>query len=160
MNVIVTPPTLAGYTEFIRNSMQIDDTILPDDSYWIPFSFELSIAIVNRWFACFAPPVYVVAVYNLAADYLINYATDVPGGTTYGDPPLLYFANARRTYNTLGFVSGVINSASDEGTSESMTVSEATSNFTLADIQNLKTPWGRQYLMLAQQFGDSAWGIS
>ena len=162
MGVIQTPPTLAGFTDFVRNSMGIGTGPLPDGSYWFGFCFELACLIVNRWFACFAPPIYTVAVYNLAADYLINYAVDQPAPPqpTFGDPPLPYFANLRRQYNTLGFVSGVINSASDEGTSESMTVQTAAEGFTLADIQNLKTPWGRTYLQFAQQFGPAAWGIS
>ena len=33
-------------------------------------------------------------------------------------------------------------------------------NFTIKDINNLKTFWGQQYLALAQSYGPSTWGIS
>ncbi len=41
-----------------------------------------------------------------------------------------------------------------------MVVQEAAKNFTLANLQNLKTPWGRTYLGFAQAYGPSIIGLS
>jgi hypothetical protein len=56
-------------------------------------------------------------------------------------------------------VAGVIGSSADETTSESLVVPEAMKNLTLQNLQNLKTPYGRQYLYFAQAFGTN-WGLS
>jgi hypothetical protein len=36
---------------------------------------------------------------------------------------------------------------------------EAMKTFTLANLQNLKTPWGREYLAIAQRAG-TTWGLT
>ena len=71
-----------------------------------------------------------------------------------------FFSDLRKKMNIDGFVSGVISSSGDEGTNQSMVVQEAAKQFTLKDLQNLKTPWGRTYLGLAQSFGPTTWGLS
>jgi hypothetical protein len=82
---------------------------------------------------------------------LINFATDQSGQT--------FFATARTNYGINSFVAGVIGSSADETTSESLVVPEAMKNLTLQNLQNLKTPYGRQYLYFAQAFGTN-WGLS
>lgn len=160
-------PTLAGFLAFVRNAMVISASILPDDSLWISIAFANALAIVNPQLRIVAIPaidaagaalngggytVYSWAVYNLAADNLINYAQDQRGRR--------YFKKLRKELNILGFVSGVVQASADDTTSVSMVVQEAAKNFTLGNLQNLKTPYGRQYLSLAQSYGPSAWGIS
>lgn len=155
-------PTLAGFIAFIRTVMGIDATVLPDNSPVIPMALSVALAIVNPALcaAGYTPGVpgtvpvsiYVLAVYNLAGDNVINYASDVA--------PSTYFAELRTSFNTNAFVSGVIQSAGDEGTNESMVVQEAAKNFTLANLQNLKTPWGRTYLGFAQAYGPTIIGLS
>ena len=71
-----------------------------------------------------------------------------------------FFAYNRAQYNMLGFVSGVIQAAADEVTSESMLVPDALKGLTLANLQQLKDPWGRNYLQWAQDYGPAAWGVS
>lgn len=158
---VPTRPTLAGFTGFIRTIMGIDATILPDDSPFIPFAYAVSLEIVNVQINIVSCLMYTLAVYNLGGDNIINYADDLPDAAPYpgSQPPLPYFAYMRSKWNINGFVSGVIQSASDEGTSESMVVQEAAKNFTLSDVQNLKTPYGRQYLAIAQRTG-TIWGLS
>lgn len=168
----MTVPTLAGFVEFVRNIMGINTTVLPDDSLTIPLAYQVAVAIVNPALrgvgipaagAAAASTVYALAVYNLAGDNLINYAQDLPGAALVegsGDPGQPYFAWLRKQWNVFGFVSGVISSSSDDGTSNSMVVQEAAKNFTLSDLQNLKTPYGRTYLSLAQAYGPSTWGLS
>jgi hypothetical protein len=57
------------------------------------------------------------------------------------------------------FAFGMITSAADQGTAESMYIPEAIKGMTLMDLQLAKSPWGRKYLMIAGQWG-SIWGIT
>lgn len=143
--------------------MGIDISVLPDNSPVIPMALSVALAIVNPALRAvgYLPGVagtvpvsiYTLAVYNLGGDNIVNYAPDI------GSPPptykdnLPFFAYMRAQFNTNAFVSGVISSANDESTGESMVVMEAAKNFTLANLQQLKTPWGRQYLAFAQSYG-------
>jgi hypothetical protein len=145
-------PTEAGFVEFIRNIMRINTTVLPDNSETIPFVYEFSLATVNRALACIPAPFYKVAVYNLGGDLLVNFAQDQDGST--------YFADLREKFHTFDFVAGVIQSAADESTSDALLVPDFLKNLTLSDLQNLKTPWGRIYLSIAQKYGPSIWGLS
>lgn len=154
-------PTLAGFISFIRNVMGISTVYLPDNSPVIPMALSVALAIVNPALNAvgYAPgiagtvgvSIYTLAVYNLAGDNVVNYAPDQTDQT--------FFQDLRTKMNINAFVSGVIQSASDESTSESMVVQEAAKDFTLANLQQLKTPWGRQYLAFAQSYG-SLVGIS
>lgn len=158
-------PTLAGFIEFIRNVMGINTTVLPDNSAVIPMALSVSLAIVNPDLAIagYTPGVagtipvniYTLAVYNLGGDNIINFAPDVAAA-----PNDTYFADLRTKFNTYAFVSGVIQSSNDESTGNSMIVQEAAKNFTLANLQNLKTPWGRAYLAYAQSYGPSIVGLT
>lgn len=155
-------PTLAGFMDFIRNVMAIDTAVLPDNSPVIPFAMSVALAIVNPAFMCVPPGpfvegvpranIYNLMVYNLSASNLLAYAQDQVGET--------YFADLREELDTNGFVSGVIQSSFDDGTGNSMVVMEAAKNFTLANLQQLKDPWGRTYLGFAQSYGPSVVGIT
>lgn len=160
-------PSLAGFLAFVRTTMNINTKILPDNSPFITLALAVALAVVNPDLAGVALPatdaagvtissgtqtVYVIAVYNLAADNLINFAIDQPG--------FRYFQNLRKKLNVNGFVSGVVQSSADESTSVSVVVQDAAKNFTLANLQNLKTPYGRAYLALAQSFGPTTWGLT
>jgi hypothetical protein len=164
----VNPPTLAGFLSFIRNVMGISTTVLPDASSVITMAFNVAIAIVNINLQIIpvgpqpGDTIYSLAVYNLAGSNLLNYAQDLPGAAVVpgsGDPGLPYFEYTRQKYNINGFVSGVVQSSSDEGTSVSMVVQEAAQTFTLQDLQQLKDPYGRRFLSFAQQAG-TLWGIN
>lgn len=157
----MTGPTQAGFNNFVRTSMGINNTVLPDNSPFLVWAFEVAIELVNRRIAQASTIMYIRAVYNLAADNLINYAQDTADAPPVvgSKPPLPFFANTRARLNINSFVTGVISSTSDEGTSESMVVPEAVRSFTIADLQNLKTPWGRAYIGIAQSVG-SDWGLS
>lgn len=154
--------TLAGYLDFIRNYMQIPTSALPDSSPAVLMTLAISEEVVNPALRAVASPcystlgydgpnIYELCVYNLGGDNLINFAPDVPGGT--------YFAKLRAQYGCNSFVAGVISSSADEGTSESLTVPDALKGLTLANLQNLRTPYGRTYLAFAMQYG-TLWGIS
>lgn len=160
-------PTLADFNSFIKDVMKVPPAALPANSPWPGMAFAIALSIVNTSLQAVAIPqfdaagaqlntggfsIYSQAVYYLAADTLLNITPDVPG--------FRYFASQRRKFNLVGFVSGVVQSSNDETTGVSMVVQEAAKAFTIKDIQNLKTPYGRMYLQLAQSFGPATWGIT
>lgn len=166
--------TLAGFLAFVRDQVAITEADLPSASPSIQFALDLAVATVNEALACVpigtqpGLTVYDVAVYNLAADNLINYARDTSAAlaaaeaktAAAGKPVLPFFAALRSKWGIDAFRAGVVNSTSDNSTSTSLTVPEALARLTLADLQNLKTPYGRTYLQLAQAYGPSIWGLS
>ena len=142
-------PTLSGYVSFIRNIMGINTTILPDNIPTIEFSYNFAINICTDLLSII-PQIpgqflYITAVYNLAGDTLLTYGIDQTGQT--------FFKQAQQKYQLNTFVSGVVTFAGDEGTQTSLTVPEAMKNLTIGNLQNLKTPYGRTYLQIAQDFG-------
>lgn len=160
-------PTLAGFQAFIYDIMKVPPKALPSTSPFIKYAFANALAIVNPALRKVCIPqkdaagvslntggwtIYAEAVYNLSADLLINYAPDQPGFS--------YFTKLRRKLNITGFVSGIVQASSDESTSVSLVVQEAAKAFTLKDVQNLKTPYGRAYLGLAQSYGPTTWGLT
>lgn len=163
-------PTLAGYLEFLRDVVGITVANLPDNSPFIEASYDIALQTVNTSLATLVlpksskalPTMYALAVYNLATDRLINFAPDQPNADPMpgSNPPQKFFAYARKEYNVYGFVSGAVQSTNDNGTGGSFVVPEQLNQLTLADLQNLKTPWGRAYLGIAQSYGPSIWGVT
>jgi hypothetical protein len=148
-------PTVAGFLIFIRNQMGIAAQILPDSDPGITVAYNVACEIVNRAIAKVSCQIYALAVYNLAAANLIEFAQDQPNAApiAQSDPPLPYFAYYRNLWKINSFVSGVVAAAGDDSTSNSMVTMEAFKTLTMADLQYLKTPWGRQYLSFAQRYG-------
>lgn len=140
----------AGFLVFIR-AAGITTAQLPDASPDIDAALALSLAIVYEGIQIASTLMYENAVYNLGLSNLIEFATDQTGQT--------FFKDQRGIYNIDGFVPGVISSSSDEGTSQSLLNPEFLKNLMLSDLQYLKTPWGRQYLSIAQRIG-TVWGVS
>lgn len=153
---------MAGFVDFVRNDMGITAQQLPDGSAWFTYAFCVAEQIVNRTIQQASPLLYQVAVYNLAGSNLLNYAQDPSGAPTVpgSEPPMKFFAYTRSQYNMLGFVSGVIQAAADETTSESMVVPESFKNWTMANLQQAKDPYGRAYLAIAGDYGDAPWGLA
>ena len=166
---MTTPqPTLAGFLAFLANEkIPTPPSDLPPTSPYPAWAFARALAIVNPALRAICIPqqdaagvalntggwtIYAVCVYNLATDLLINIAPDQPGFT--------FFKRLRKKLNITGFVSGVVQGSSDESTSVSLVVQDAAKNFTLKDLQNLKTSYGRTYLELAQSAGPETWGIT
>jgi hypothetical protein len=102
---------------------------------------------VNQDIEMVMPQFYTVAVYNLGASFLVNYGTES------------VFAEFREKLKLNDFKAGVITGARDNATSAQRLVPDFFKDLSLADLQMLKDPWGRRYLMIAQQFG-SLWGLS
>lgn len=144
-------PTLAGFIQFIRNVMGISTADLPDSALSITYAYYVAVDIVDVDIAIASSRIYTIMVYNLAADNLINYAQDQPG--------LTYFANLRTSLKITNFVPGIVQSASDAGTSDSLMVPDFFKTLTLQNLQNLKTTYGRTYLQYAQSYG-TLWGMT
>jgi len=144
-------PTLAGFTSWIYSAMGITTADLPTNSPWIGYAYNDALDIVNLFINRVSPLQYTLAVYNLGGDNLINYAQDVP--------PSTFFYDTRRAMNITAFVPGVVSNTSDQGTGAGILNTEAMKTFTLANLQNLKTVWGRAYLAIAQRTG-TVWGVA
>lgn len=141
------PTSLSGFIGFVRSDMGITAEQVPDDSQSLSLAYGGAVEWVNRDIAIVMPSLYAVAVYNLAASFLINYGTEN------------VFSGLREKLKLNNFVSGVISASSDNSTSSQRLVPDFFKDLSLADLQMLQDPWGRRYLMIAQQFG-SLWGGS
>lgn len=141
------PTSLSGFIGFVRSDMGITAEQVPDDSQSLSLAYGGAVEWVNRDIAIVMPSLYAVAVYNLAASFLINYGIEN------------VFSALREKLNLNNFVAGVISASSDNSTSSQRLVPDFFKDLSLADLQMLQDPWGRRYLMIAQQFG-SLWGLS
>lgn len=144
-------PTLAGFQDFVTNVMQVPVAALPVGSAVIGYSFNVASSIALRQMQCIDPFLYEMAVYNLSASILIQYASDQPGQT--------FFADYRSNRGIGTFTPGVIQSSADNGTSQSWMIPDYMKKLSLADLQNLKNPYGLAYLQIAQSYG-AIWGLS
>lgn len=149
---IVPPPTLAGFTDFVRTQMVIGSDELPDNSDAISTAFQISIEIANLLMNCVSPVIYTLMVYNLAGATLIETAPDVHPPVIFQDD-LTYFEYLRKKFGLTSFVAGTISASSDEGTSMSLNVPENLKYLTLADLALTRTPYGRIYLQYAEKYG-------
>jgi hypothetical protein len=152
----IAPPTLEGYINWVRQIMGVPVVVLADDSIYLEMSYDIAYEIVNRYIWAVNPGIFTVAVYNLAGDYLVNIAQDDP---TLQPPDNTYWTDLRQSMQINSFIPGLINQASDQGTSAGMQLLASMENLTIGDLQNLKTPWGRVYLGIAQSVG-SMWGLT
>jgi hypothetical protein len=165
MSGIDTIPTEDGFNTWVFSFMGVPEGVLPgyDNSVdpivyntYINYAFEISNETVNLYLNCASPILYTQAVYNLGGDVLVNMAQDDPNLP----PPLnTYWTDLRQSLGLNNLFPGIINAANDIDTSAASLIPLGLQNLTLADLQNLKTPWGRQYLMIAQSAG-SMWGLT
>ena len=151
-------PTLAGFLAFIRSVMGIDPIYLPDDAPINQIALNVALGIVNRALrsvpagALNQPPPYVWAVYNLAGSTLINFAQDQAGRT--------FFRDKRAELGVNKFQAGVVSTSSDVSTSTGLATPEFMMKLTMRDLQTLKDPYGREYMMIAQAYGPTIVALS
>jgi hypothetical protein len=163
MSGFVNPasPNITDYTTFVYGTPQaptglpIPTSALPTNSPYLGYSFNVAMDIVYPLMGCISALLYCLAVYNLGLDRLINFCPDQVGQT--------YFATLRagapNGYGIYSFVPGVVTAASDESTASTITAPDFMKNLTLSNLQNLKTPFGIQYLSIMQDTG-TLWGVS
>jgi hypothetical protein len=169
------PPNIADYATFLAGNVGVPASYLAmignivvgsDGSYVIDSSgdqvvsnpsssqYEISLTIAINLVNCQLQVdfnIYVLCVYNLAADRLVNFGMDVRGQT--------FFKDLRTELNILSQSSGIVSSTFDNGSGMSYLNPDFMKNLTLMDIQSLKSPWGRAYIGYAQSVG-SNWGAS
>lgn len=232
-------PDVANYMVFLRSSAGISPAYLPDGAPIIQHSLDQGLNFTNESLGIVGSrpgswSVYELAVYNLAAHLLIEYASDasyaisaiswsagrvtattsaphliqpgdrlvlagvsplgysgsvqsgvrqayiiadaVPDSTHFSYPlaanpgaaTLLpgaaateqFFTMARRGYKINSFAPGIVSSANDLSTGVGLVVPDFMRNLTLQNLQLVKTPFGRAYLEIAQQYGPTAWGLA
>jgi hypothetical protein len=152
-------PTPAGFLDFVRTQMGVSTAVLPDSSIYLALAFNVAIEIVNINLQPASPTLYTLAVYNLAASNLLNFAQDVPQTPPVVPPALGYFAKIRKTLGINSGSLGVITSASDEGTSGSLMLPDFVKALSISDLAYIRDPYGLQYLAIAQRYG-SVWGLN
>lgn len=153
--VTPTQPNISDYTLFLQG-IGMNTTVLPTNSPYIGYAFNQASTIVNPYGQCVTVPTgvtnvsYTLAVYNCAAHIQIKITPDQTGQN--------FFQTLRGPgpggYNLVGFLPGVVTASSDEGTSQTLVVSEAFKNLTLRDLGYMATPYGRSYLEYAQDYGE------
>lgn len=84
-----------------------------------------------------------------------------PGASTSpGLFNLVFFSQLRQQFNLLGFVAGVVQTSTDQGTSTTLAVPDFFKNLTLDDLDFIKTPWGRAYKAYEQKAGPTVIGLT
>jgi hypothetical protein len=165
--------TLTGFQWFIQNVMGISQDNLPPTTPVVAFAFNVALGVVNPYLALATIPnttsanysqtMYDLAVYNLAGDLVINYAADAPDAPIYNTRPdgtqFTFFDYLRFKWGIGNFQAGVVGNTSDVTTSVGLEVIDAARTFTMGNLGNLKTPYGRTYMSIAQSYG-TLWGIS
>ncbi|WP_237929972.1 hypothetical protein [Buttiauxella sp. S19-1] len=145
-------PTFEGYLAFVRGVMGVPDTAISDDSPTLKCCYNAALEIVNVGMGlCQLPTIYTATVYNAGASLLLNHAIDIP--------PSTYFADIRKQLGLGKPVNGLVNAASDQGTAGSITIGEAMSNLTLADLMMMQDPYGRQVVAVLMEMGP-IWGYT
>lgn len=153
-------PTLAGFIAWAQTAMGITTTMLPASSPFFGYAYNVAIALVNQQLAA-VPPLYMLAVYNLAGSNLLNWAQDPTPITPYpnASSTVGFFTYTRQQLGLGNLSLGLLTSSSDEGTSAGYQIPAAMQNLSLADLQLLKDPYGRAYLAMAQKAG-TLWGLT
>lgn len=151
MTTPITAPTLEGFIAWTRSVMGLSTIVIPDDSPGYVYAYQVALDLIPTQLSVGSDAIYALTVYNCGGSLLLQFQQDIPGQT--------FFADARKAYNMNSFVAGVISSASDEGTSESLIVGKGLQNLQLMDLQRLKDPYGRQAWAYLQTIG-TLWGLS
>lgn len=118
-------------------------------------SLMVALELVNKAINHGSSRLYTLAVYNLATDRLLNFAPDRSLPT-----PQSYFKQQRENLKIENFTPGVVSHAGDDNTSAGLLNPEQMKFLTLNDLQMLKTPYGRQYISIAQAYGNQPWGLT
>lgn len=87
-------------------------------------------------------------------------ASDPGAATAPGTYSVSFFADLRKQWNINAITTGVVTSTFDEGTGTTVLNPEQMKAFTQADLQTMKTPYGRAYIAFAQKYGQTLWGLS
>lgn len=87
-------------------------------------------------------------------------ASDPGAETVPGTYSANFFASLRARWNVNAITTGLVSASNDESTGMSVLNPEQMKEFTLANLQQMKTPYGRAYLAFAQSYGQTLWGLT
>jgi len=118
----------------------------------VSWAFDYAVNRVMTGGSSMPGSVYTLAVYNLGMHQLLKIGQDIT--------PSTFFSGARQQYGITSFVGGVISATADQNSSNAIAVPEAFKNLGFSNLDALKTPWGREYLAYAQEYGPYVVGVS
>lgn len=145
-------PTFDGFLKFVRDVMKVPDSAISDADPILVYCYEYAKEFIPKHLGLETlPHIFVDAIYSCSASYLINYAQDTPPDT--------YWTDIRKSLGIGSPSYGIINSASDQGTSGSVTISQALSNLSIADLMLMKDPYGRKVVAILMEMGP-LWGLT
>ena len=147
----ITSPSLIGFIAWTRAVMGIPTTAISDSDPGYAYAYQVALDLVPYDFQSYSPDIYTLTVYNFGGSNLLQWQQDIRGQT--------FFTDARASYGMNGFVAGVINSAADSSTSESLAVGHGLQNLDLISLQAIKNPYGRQAVAFLQSLG-TLWGLT
>lgn len=152
-------PTFAGFQWFVAHIMAVPSGSIPDSS-WLQVAYDEAVNLAYYGLQSVpsqstTPSIYAFAVYNLGCALLLEFAPDDPNAT----PPGTFWTNLRQSLGITNATYGMVNSAADQGTSESMYIPDVIKGMTLFDLQLMKSPWGRTFLMISGEWG-TIWGLT
>ena len=143
-------PNIADFTTFCQNQGIVAPYTATGSEYfqWA-FDWAMSEALTcpqmpgNR---------YVLAVYHFGADRFIRLAQDDGQGQ--------FYQAQRASFGVLDFRPGVVMASGDGPTSQTLVVPDWYREIPMFAQEMLKTPWGREYIAYAQQYGPYVIGVS
>jgi hypothetical protein len=148
-------PTIEGFTVWVEAVMGVPTGDMPDSStLQVAFDQALNLAYIGLQGVpaqSTSLTIYAQAVYNLGGAMLLEIAMDNPNST--------YWSDLRNKLGINSFVPGLVNQAHDQGTGEGMYILPIFAGLTMLGLQLIKSPWGRNYLMFAGQWGP-IWGLT
>lgn len=140
-------PTQDGFQAFVRTVMGVPESAIPETPT-LESAFGMAEDLAFPEIRRVSVRLYRSAVYNLAASFLVQFAQDSNASSLPH-----FWQGLRRKLGINGFAPGIIQSSSDNGTSQTWAIPESAKTLSLADLDALKTPWGRAYIAIAQQYG-------
>ena len=146
-----TQPNVTDFYTFLSTVAGIPSSALPSNSAYIPWALSYAEEMTLQVLYAVGQDYYCFAVYCLGTSFLINWCPDQAGQT--------YFANLRQQWNITGFVGGTVASSADVSSSESLNVPEFLNGLTMANLGQLKDPYGRAWMAAQQELGN-IWGLS
>ncbi|MDR8054214.1 hypothetical protein [Burkholderia cenocepacia] len=139
-----------GYLQYLRNVVGVPVAALPDDSVYITLSYEIGLSLTPCGFNRASSSIYELMVYACATSFLLNNTPDQLNQS--------WFDQVRTKYGLLDSFNGIITSAGDQGTNAAAVVPDWVKRATLAELQWMKDPFGRQFLGFLQMAG-SNWAL-
>ena len=144
-------PSEADFILFCRNVAGITTTVMPDGDPGFDYAYAFALQWIPQTLNCVSGVMYTAAIYNWGVSLLIEFQQDQAGQT--------FFADLRKQFGVNNFVAGVIQSTSDETTSDTLEIGTALANMNIADLQRVKDPFGRRALSMMSALGP-LWGLS